>query len=129
MQVLSAGENMHSGQLVFAQVMTYLPLKAFSRMVQAIRAHHKVKDFSYLDQFMVLSFAKLTERESSHDIEINLRVQREQLYHLCFRCKTSPSRDTMANANRIRPCQVQTDLAHRLICVARPLYANDVTNT
>jgi len=45
---------MHSGQLVFAQVMAYLSLKAFSRMVAARRAQHKVQDFSCLDQFLVL---------------------------------------------------------------------------
>ena len=48
------------GQLVFAQVMAYMPLKAFSRMVAARRAQHKVQDFSCLDQFLVLAFAQLT---------------------------------------------------------------------
>ena len=68
---------MHTGQLVFAQVMAYLPLKAFSRMVAARRAQHKVQDFSCLDQFLVLAFAQLTTRESLRDIEINLRAQRK----------------------------------------------------
>jgi len=68
---------MHSGQLVFAKVMAYLPLKAFSRMVTARRAQHKVQDFSCLDQFLVLAFAQLTARESLRDIEINLRAQRK----------------------------------------------------
>ena len=122
------GTGMHSGQLVFAQVMTYLPLKAFSRMVKLRRAQHKVKDFSCLDQFLALSFAQLTARESLRDIEINLRVQRQHFYHLGFRCKTI-SRNTLANANRVRPLEVFADLAHHLIGVARPLYANDATST
>ena len=122
------GTGMHSGQLVFAQVMTYLPLKAFSRMVKLRRAQHKVKDFSCLDQFLALSFAQLTARESLRDIEINLRVQRQHFYHLGFRCKTI-SRNTLANANRVRPWEVFADLAHHLIGVARPLYANDATST
>ncbi len=41
---------MHSGQLVFANVTAYLPLKAFSRMVVARPAQYKVQDFSCLDQ-------------------------------------------------------------------------------
>ena len=122
------GTGMHSGQLVFAQVMTYLPLKAFSRMVKVRRAQHKVKDFTCLDQFLALSFAQLTARESLRDIEINLRVQRQHFYHLGFRCKTI-SRNTLANANRVRPWEVFADLAHHLIGVARPLYANDATST
>ena len=122
------GTSMHSGQLVFAQVMTYLPLKAFSRMVKSRRAQHKVKDFTCLDQFLALSFARLTARESLRDVEINLRVQRNHFYHLGFRCKTI-SRNTLANANRVRPWHVFTDLAHHLIGVARPLYANDASST
>ena len=117
---------MYVGKLVFAQVMGYLPLKAFSRMVEVRRAEHKVKDFSCLDQFLTLAFAQLTERESLRDIEINLRAQSHRFYHLGFRCKTI-SRNTLANANSTRPWEVFADLAHHLIGVARTLYADDVT--
>jgi transposase len=119
---------MYAGQLVFSQVMTYLPLKAFSRMVTAHRAQYKVKDFSCLDQFLVLAFAQLTTRESLRDIEINLRAQRKHFYHMGLRCKTI-SRNTLANANRIRPWEVFADLAHHLIGTARTLYANESAST
>ena len=119
---------MHTGQLVFAQVMAYLPLKAFSRMVAARRAQHKVQDFSCLDQFLVLAFAQLTTRESLRDIEINLRAQRKHFYHMWLRCKTV-SRNTLANANRIRPWEVFADLAHHLIRTARTLYANEPSSS
>ena len=119
---------MHSGQLVFAQVMAYLPLKAFSRMVAARRAQHKAQDFSCLDQFLTLAFAQLTARESLRDIEINLRAQRKHFYHMGLRCKTI-SRNTLANANRVRPWEVFADLAHHLISTARTLYADEPTNT
>jgi hypothetical protein len=113
-----------TGQLVFAQVMAYLPLKAFSRMVAARRAQHKAQDFSCLDQFLVLAFAQLTGRESLRDIEINLRAQRKNFYHMGLRCKTV-SRNTLANANRVRPWEVFADLAHHLIKTARTLYADE----
>jgi hypothetical protein len=119
---------MHSGQFVFAQVMAYLPLKALSRMVTARRAQHKVQDFSCLDQFLVLAFAQLTARESLRDIEINLRAQRKNFYHMRLRCKTV-SRNTLANANRVRPWEVFADLAHHLIKTGRVLYANEPTNS
>ncbi len=118
---------MYAGQLVFSQVMTYLPLKAFSRMVAARRAQHKVQDFTCLDQFLVLAFAQLTTRESLRDIEINLRAQKRHFYHMGLRCKTI-SRNTLANANRVRPWEVFADLAHHLIGTARTLYANEPTN-
>jgi len=118
---------MYAGQLVFSQVMTYLPLKAFSRMVAARRAQHKVQDFTCLDQFLVLAFAQLTTRESLRDIEINLRAQKRHFYHVGLRCKTI-SRNTLANANRVRAWEVFADLAHHLIATARKLYVNDPTN-
>ena len=118
---------MYAGQLVFSQVMTYLPLKAFSRMVAARRAQHKVQDFTCLDQFLVLAFAQLTTRESLRDIEINLRAQKRHFYHMGLRCKTI-SRNTLANANRVRPWEVFADLAHHLIATVRKLYANEPTN-
>lgn len=115
---------MQTGQLVFAQVMRYLPLVAFARMVKRHRAEHKVKQFTCLDQFLCLSFAQLSGRESLRDIEINLRAQRKHHYRLGFRCKTI-SRNTLANANSTRPWEVFADLAQHLIGIARPLYADD----
>ncbi len=115
---------MRESQLVFAQVVQHLPLKAFSRMVEQRRAQHKVKEFSCLDQFFALSFAQLTGRESLRDIEINLRAHGKHLYRMGFRCKTI-SRNTLANANGTRPWAVFADLAQYLIGIARPLYAND----
>jgi len=116
--------TMHSGQLVFSQVMTYMPHKAFNRMVAARRAQHKVKEFSCLDQFLVLAFAQLTTRESLRDIEINLRAQSKHFYHMGLRCKTI-SRNTLANANRVRSWEVFADLAHHLITTACTLYADE----
>ncbi len=48
---------MHSGKLVFAQLMAYLPRPTFQRAVGRYRDQFKVKSFSCLDQFLVLAFA------------------------------------------------------------------------
>lgn len=97
-------------------------------MVAARRAQHKVQDFSCLDQFLTLAFAQLTARESLRDIEINLRAQRKHFYQIGLSCKTI-SRNTLVNANRVRPCEVFADLAHHLIKAARTLYADEPANT
>ena len=115
---------MHQGMLVFAQVMTHLPLTTFRRCVAAHRGDFKVQEFSCLDQFFAMAFAQLTARESLRDIEVNLRAQSARLYHMGFRCKTV-SRNTLANANAARPWQMYADLAQHLIGIARPLYAGD----
>jgi hypothetical protein len=115
---------MYQGMLVFAQVMAYLPLSTFRRCVAAHRGDHKVQGFSCLDQFFAMAFAQLTARESLRDIEINLRAQSARLYHMGFRCKTI-ARNTLANANAVRPWQIYADFAQHLIGIARPLYAKE----
>ena len=60
MHTFYAGDGYVSGQLVFSQVTTYLPLKAFSRVVAERRAQHKVQDLTCLDHLLALAFAQLT---------------------------------------------------------------------
>jgi len=115
---------MHQGMLVFAQVMAHMPLSTFRRCVAAHRGDHKVQDFSCLDQFFAMAFAQLTARESLRDIEVNLRAQSARLYHMGFRCKTI-ARNTLSNANAVRPWQMYADFAQHLIGIARPLYAEE----
>ena len=115
---------MHQGMLVLAQVMAHLPLSTFRRCVAAHRGDHKVQEFSCLDQFFAMAFAQLTARESLRDIEVNLRAQSARLYHMGFRCKTI-ARNTLSNANAVRPWQMYAEFAQHLIGIARPLYANE----
>ena len=60
---------MYGGQYVFAQVMDFLPLHVFRRCVARYSGEHRVKRFSCLDQYLCLTFAQLTWRESLRDIE------------------------------------------------------------
>jgi hypothetical protein len=114
---------MHQGKLVFAQVMTHLPLSTFRRCVARYDGERKVQSFSCLDQFYAMAFAQLTFRESLRDIEACLATQNKRLHHLGFRSPVA--RNTLANANATRPWQIYADLAQHLIGMARPLYANE----
>jgi hypothetical protein len=114
---------MHQGKLVFAQVMAHLPLSTFRRCVARYGGEHKVKSFSCLDQFYAMAFAQLTFRESLRDIEACLATQGNRLHHLGFRSPVS--RNTLANANAVRPWQIYADLAQHLINIARPLYGTE----
>ena len=115
---------MNQGMLVFAQVMAHLPLSTFRRCVTAHRGDHKVQEFSCLDQFFAMAFAQLSARESLRDIEVNWRAQSARLYHMGFRCKMI-ARNTLSNANAVRPWQMYADFAQHLIGIARPLYAQE----
>lgn len=114
---------MYTGKLVFAQIMDHLPLHTFRRIVARYAGERKVKSFSCLDQFLCMSFAQLTYRESLRDIETCLRAQSSKLYHLGMR--STVARNTLANANAVRDWRMYADFAQSLITIARPLYADE----
>jgi len=114
---------MHIGKIVFSQVIEHLPMHTFRRCVQRYDGNHKIKSFSCLDQFLCMTFAQLTYRESLRDIEACLRAQREKLYHMGIR--GGISRNTLSNANKVRDWRIYADFAQALIKIARPLYAEE----
>jgi Domain of unknown function (DUF4372)/Transposase DDE domain len=113
----------HTGRLVFAQLMDFLPLAAFRRSVARYQGEYKVRGFSCLDQFLCLGFAQLTYRESLRDIETCLRAMQPTLYHMGIRGRVA--RSTLADANETRDWRIIADFAHVLIRIARPLYATE----
>jgi hypothetical protein len=114
---------MYTGKLVFSQVMEHLPLHIFHQCVSRYSGDFKVKEFTCLDQYLCMAFAQLTYRESLRDIEACLRSQQNKLYHMGIR--SSVSRNTLANANKVRDWRIYADLAYSLIQTARKLYVND----
>ena len=114
---------MYAGRLVYSQLIDHLPMHTFRRCVQRYRGNHKVKSFTCLDQYLCMAFAQLTYRESLRDIEACLRSQQNKLYHMGIRGKVS--RNTLANANKVRDWRIYADFAQSLISIARQLYIDD----
>ena len=114
---------MHNGKLIFSQLVSFLPKYEFLKCVARYRGHHKVRHFSCWDQFLCMSFAQLTYRESLRDIEACLRSMQSKLYRMGFRSKIS--RSTLADANEKRDWRIYADFAQLLIHQARALYSND----
>lgn len=114
---------MHSGNLVFAQLMEFAPWHTFRRVVAKYRGDFNVRTFSCLDQFLSMAFAQLTYRESLRDIEACLRAQPTKLYHLGLR--GTVSRSALADANEHRDWRIYAEFAQALIRTARRLYAQD----
>jgi hypothetical protein len=114
---------MYTGKLIFSQIIDHLPMHALRRCVQRYRGHHKVKRFTCLDQYLCMAFAQLTYRESLRDIEACLRAQQNKLYHMGIRGQVS--RNTLANANKVRDWRIYAEFAHSLIHIARRLYRDE----
>jgi hypothetical protein len=101
----------------------YLPWYEFQNCVARYRGDYQQKSFSCWDQFLAMSFAQLTYRESLRDIEACLRSMGGKLYHVGFRGRVA--RTTLADANESRDWRIYADFAQVLIRIARPLYARD----
>lgn len=103
--------------------MEHLPRYEFQKCVSRYRGDHQKKSFSCLDQFLAMSFAQLTYRESLRYIEACLHSVGSKLYHMGFRSKVA--RSTLADANEVRDWRIFADFAQVLVASARPLYAGD----
>lgn len=115
---------MNEGRTVFSQFCAHLPQSSFRRCVARYAADRYVKSFSCWDQFLCMTFAQCTQRESLRDIEGALRsLPPERLYHLGIRGNVS--RATLADANVARDWRVYADFAQVLIAMARRLYRDE----
>ena len=58
---------MYTRQMVFSQLMDFLPKHEFNQCVGRYQGNYRVRKFSCLDQFLCMVFAQLTYRESLRD--------------------------------------------------------------
>ena len=114
---------MNSGKSIFAQLMEFLPIYEFRKCVKRYNGNYKIKSFTCWEQFLCMSFAQLTYRESLRDIEACLRAAHKKLYHMGIRSKVS--RNTLANANQVRDWRIYADFAQAIIGIARKLYIDE----
>jgi hypothetical protein len=114
---------MRSGKTVFSQVMEWIHPQQFHRCVARYDGNYKVYRFPCWDQFLAMSFAQITYRDSLADLEVCLRSRPDQLYHMGFRSTIAHS--TLADANGSRDWRIYHDLAQSLIVRARRLYADE----
>jgi len=114
---------MHTGKLVFSQLMEFFPWRRFDTCVRRYGGDHKVKTFPCSEHLRVMAFAQLTYRESLRDIETCLRAVQSKWYHMGLR--GGVSRNNLANANQQRDWRIYADFTQVLIDEARSLYAKE----
>src|SRR5438876_3456946 len=114
---------MHAGKPIFSQLTDWIHPEQFRRCVQRYDGNHRVHNFSCWDQFLAMTFAQITYRESLADIEVCLRSRHDQLYRMGFRSTVAHS--TLAEPNSARDWRIYADLAQTLITRARRLYADE----
>ena len=114
---------MRAEKPIFSQLMEWIHGEQFRRCVNRYQGNHRIRNFSCWDQFLAMSFAQITYRDSLADIEVCLRSRQDPLYRPGFRSTIAHS--TLADANRTRDWRIYHDLAQLLIARARRLYADE----
>lgn len=114
---------MYSGSTVFTQVIKHAPKRRFQGLVKKYKGDFKVHKFSCWDQFLCMSFAQLTYRNSLRDIEACLNAQPQKLYHMGIH--GNPTKNNLANANQNRDWRIYGEFAQILIGEARTLYRDE----
>jgi hypothetical protein len=114
---------MNQGKYVFAQLFDLVSRYQFDKSVEKYNGNHRVKRFNCWEQFLVMSFAQLSFRESLRDIECCLSSMQAKLYHCGI--KTVVARSTLADANENRNWQIYADTAKALMKIVAPLYKGD----
>lgn len=114
---------MNHGKYVFAQLFDWINRYEFDLYVKRYGGNYRVKHFRCWEQFLVMSFAQLSFRESLRDIECCLRSVQSKLYHCGI--KSEVARNTLAKTNEKRDWQIYRDLAKALMKIAVPLYKGE----
>jgi hypothetical protein len=109
-------------QTVFSQILQFVSYDDFYVCVRRYNGNKGTRRLSCWEQFLALSFAQLTHRESLRDIEVCLTAHRKDLYRSGFRSVVK--RSTLADANETRDWRIYADFAQSLIRKARPMYAD-----
>jgi hypothetical protein len=114
---------MNQGKYVFAQLFDLISRYDFDKSVEKYKGNYRIKRFSCWEQFLVMSFAQLSFRESLRDIECCLSSMKAKLYHCGI--KTVVARSTLADANENRSWQIYEDTAKALMKIVAPMYKGD----
>jgi len=108
---------------IFSQIMDFIPKYKFDKCVERYDGNYRTRNFKCWDQFLCMSFAQLSYRESLRDIDACLNSQPNKLYHMGIKGNVSISNLSRANENR--DWRIYADFAQVLISKARALYNDD----
>ena len=114
---------MNTGRTILSQVLDFIPRYEFDKCVNKYQGNYRVRSFTCWEQFIVMAFAQLTNRESLRDIESCLGAVSTKLYHSGVR--SSVKKSTLADDNEKRDWRIYAEFAQLLIQEARSLYKDD----
>ncbi|MGH7927084.1 MAG: IS4 family transposase [Candidatus Binatia bacterium] len=97
---------------VFAQLLKLVPRHEFEGLAKQHHNGRRLRKMSRWSQFIALTLAQLSGRNSLRDIVANLTAQSRKLYHLGSR---TVSRSSLARVNEQQPAQLYETLFNKLL--------------
>lgn len=104
---------MHKGKYVFVQLLSFIDKDIFLRIASKYDGYRYVKQFTCWNQFAVLMFGQLFNRESLSVVVLANQAHASKAYHLGFGRHAAKS--TLADANTKRDYRVFEEFAVRII--------------
>lgn len=116
--------HMGKRKYVFSQLLDYLNLNQFDRIVERYCGNKYVKTFSCRNQFSVMVFGQLCGRESLRDLILATQAHASKAYHLGF--GKHPTRSNLSKANATRDWHIFEEFAMRTIEAAKECRATEI---
>jgi hypothetical protein len=109
---------MYSGKYVFAQIIEFLPQKAFQRIVMKYQGDKYIKSFSCWNQLLIMMYGQLSGCDSLREVVCIITAHAPKSYHLGFG-KSLITRSNLSKANAYRDCRIFEDFAYKMIFIAQ----------
>jgi hypothetical protein len=109
---------MNSGKYVFAQLVEFLPQKAFQRIVMRYQGDKYTKSLSCWNQLLIMMFGQLAGCESLRELVCIIAAHTPKSYHLGFG-KTAITRSNLSKANANRDNKIFEEFAYKMISIAQ----------
>ena len=109
---------MNSGKYVFAQLIEFLPQKAFQRIVMKYQGDKYIKSLSCWNQLLIMMFGQLAGCESLRELVCIIAAHEPKSYHLGFG-KTAITRSNLSKANANRDHKIFEEFAYKMISIAK----------
>jgi hypothetical protein len=109
---------MSNGKYVFAQLIEFLPQKAFQRLVMRYQGDRYIKSFSCWNQLLIMMFGQLAGCESLRELVCIITAHAPKTYHLGFG-KTAITLSNLSKANANRNHKIFEEFAYKMISIAQ----------
>src|SRR3972149_11188607 len=98
---------MNQGKYVFAQIIEFIPQRAFDTCVERYNGNNYVKHFTCWNQLLRMMFGHLGSCESLSNLILCIQAHQAKAYHLGF--GIGISKNNLAKANESRDWHIYAD--------------------